>query len=227
MNADQHLELLILGIAVATLALIVLAAAVAAHRRSGRPRPTIAAAPVSRSAPGRGRELGSIEHFARMLDRSRRLVAAEQRVGQELGTLRGAGWMVERNVITGAHRVPFILLGPGGLFVVCATDGAWTMHDLEALTAAGDELRAVWPHYHGPVVATICLAFDDAEPRSWHSPAVAGGWVVGIGQLATWLHARATDTGISPADIATLHAASGPHWQRKSVPRLPLVRNIG
>lgn len=227
MSTDQHLELLTSGIAIAILALIVLAAMVAAQRRPGRPRPGIVAAPESRTAPQHGRELGSIERLARMLDRSRRLVAAEDRVGQELDLLRGSGWMVESNVITGVHRVPFVVVGPGGLFAVCATDGAWTMHDLEALTAAGDELRAAVPQYHGPVVATICLAFDDAEPRSWHTPAIAVGWVVGIGQLSTWLHARASDTGISPADIATLHAASGPHWQRQSVPRLPLVRNVG
>src|SRR5690349_20920112 len=101
MGADQHLEFLIQGIAVAILALIVLAAVVAAHRRFGRPRPAIAAVLESRTAPRHGRELGSIECLARLLDRSRRLVAAEQRVEQELNVLRGAGWMVERNFITG------------------------------------------------------------------------------------------------------------------------------
>src|SRR5689334_9847946 len=100
MSADQHLELLITGIAVAILALIVLAAVVAARRRSGSPRPAIAAAPKSRTAPQHARELGSVERLAKLLDRSRRLVAAEDRVGQELDTLRGSGWMVERNVIT-------------------------------------------------------------------------------------------------------------------------------
>ena len=109
--------------------------------------------------------------------------------------------MVERYVLVGTQRVPFVLLGPGGVFTLCATDGAWTLYDLEVLSRLGDELRDRLPGYRGRVEAVVCLAFDHAEPRAWYGGADRGGrggWVLGVDQLLPWLYGWGPEHGLAP-----------------------------
>ncbi|RKQ90814.1 hypothetical protein C8N24_0629 [Solirubrobacter pauli] len=226
MSADLYLELLLVGILATAVALGAVTAVILVSR-SARDRRVATSVPEVWPVHKPRAQLGSTARLAKLLDRSRRLAAAEAHVGREFELIQRSGWMVERNVVTGAHRVPFVVLGPGGLFAICATDGAWTMQDLAALAAAGGELRATLPDYRGPVTAVVCIAFDDAEPRSWHSPSVGGGWVVGVERLREWLHACRCEDGFSREDIASLHSAAGPHWQRHSILRLPPVQNVG
>src|SRR3954452_24459727 len=117
--------------------------------------------------------LVAVSRLAEVLDRSRRLVAAEERVARELAC--ADGWVGERYVLVGTHRVPFVLIGPSGIFALCATDGAWTLYDLEVLARLSDELRDRLPGYRGRVEAVVCLAFDHAEPRAWYGGAGRGG----------------------------------------------------
>jgi hypothetical protein len=182
-------------------------------------RPTLAVPPTA---------LGAIDRLADVLDRSRRLIVAEERVARELAS--AGGWVVERYVLVGTRRVPFVLLGPGGVFTLCATDGAWTMYDLEVLSRLGDELRDRLPGYRGRVEAVVCLAFDHAEPRAWYGGAERGGrggWVLGVDQLLSWLGGWEPEHGLGPDDLLRIQAAAGPHWRRRSSARLPVSGNAG
>lgn len=186
----------------------------------------VASAPSRSEA--RAATAGPVDRVADLLDRSRRLAAAEERVARELAA--AGGWLVERYVLIGAQRVPFVLLGPGGVLTLCATDGAWTMYDLEVLSRLGDELRGRLPGYRGRVEAVVCLAFDDAEPRTWHGGAESGGrggWVLGVDQLLPWLGAWEPEHGLGRDDLLRIHAAAGPHWRRRSIARLPVTGNAG
>jgi hypothetical protein len=62
--------------------------------------------------------------LARVIDRSRRLNVAEDRVATDLAALPGESWLVERGVLVDGGRIPFLVIGPSGLFVLCASDGA-------------------------------------------------------------------------------------------------------
>jgi hypothetical protein len=191
-----------------------------------RPEPPATARCEAPSAP----RLSTVDPLGRVLDRSRRLIAAENRVARELASAPVSGWMVERYVLVGAQRIPFLVLGPGGLFTLSATDGAWTMDDLATLSQLGDELRVRLPGYRGQVHAVVCLAFDASTPRTWHGGVDLdgrGGWVLGVDALWPWLCSREPEHGIAPADLDRLHTAAGPHWRRRSTTRLRTARSVG
>ncbi len=140
------------------------------------------------------------------------------------------GWVVERYVLVGTRRVPFVLLGPSGIFTLCATDGAWTLYDLEVLSRLGEQLRDRLPGYRGRVEAVVCLAFDDAQPRAWYGGADRGGrggWVLGIDELLPWLHGWGPEHGLAADDVARIAVEAGPHWRRRSAARLPVSGNAG
>ena len=213
------------------LAVVLMAVGIFTLRR-GRPCP----APPTSAPPPAAPELasfavpaiGPIAPLARLLDGTRRLNAAEARVERALTSPTPPDWMVERNVILGPQRIPFVLIGPCGLFTLCATDGGWAMSDFEELVEAGEHLRSTLPGYEGPVTAVICFAYDSCEPHSWFGPTLGprAGWMVGVDQLWAWL-GELPSSAISPADVSQLHAAAGPHWARRCARRLPAVRNVG
>lgn len=187
---DQHLPLFAVEPAIGALigaGILVQAAGLALRSslktgsRSRRPTPPsepslphgLRVASARPASAARAATLGSVDRLADLLDRSGRLVAADERVARELAS--AGGWVVERYVWIGAQRVPFVLFGPGGVFTLCATDGAWTMDDLEVLSRLGDGLRGRLPGYRGRVEAVVCLAFDHAEPHTWHGGVNSGG----------------------------------------------------
>jgi hypothetical protein len=176
----------------------------------------------------RAAKLGAIGPLADVLERSRRLIVAEDRVARELAGV--GGWVVERYVLLGNQRVPFVLLGPSGVFALCATDGAWSLYDLEVLSCLGDELRDGLPGYRGRVEAVVCLAFDHAEPRAWYGGADRGGrggWVLGVDQLLRWLCGWEPEHGLAADDVSRIAVEAGPHWRRRSTTRLPISGNAG
>ena len=101
-----------------------------------------------------------------------------------------------------------MLLGPGGVFTLCATDGAWTLYDLEVLSRLGDELRDRLPGYRGRVEAVVCLAFDHAEPRAWYGGADRGGrggWVLGVDAAAAVAgRLGSPSTASAPSDVSRI-----------------------
>jgi hypothetical protein len=172
----------------------------------------------------------SVRRLGRTLDESRRLRAAEACVAGELAALPERFWLVERNVQLGAHRIPFLAIGASGIFVICATDGAWTLHDLHVLSDLGEQLRRQLPGYDGPVHAAVCLAFDEMKPRSWfggQGERGRGGWVLGQDWLRTWMLSVGPEHGLPSGDIRRLDQASGPFWDRRSTARLSPTRNAG
>ena len=194
----------------------------------------IRAEPRAQAASTRGRAGSlpalSIIPLAATLDRNRRLRAAEQRVADELAELPAECWMVERYVLVGAQRLPFLIVGSGGLFALAATDGAWTMRDIDVLCRVGEQLLGQLPDYHGPVHAAVCLAFDEMAPRNWHGGTDIvgrGGWVLGIDWLKAWLSSHAPHGELGVEQLRRLDAAAGPRWERRVTARLPAGRNVG
>jgi hypothetical protein len=231
-SATLFLALIGIGLLAAGVALgRVLLAESRRRRRACRDRspvPDLPSAPVPAVRGAQPRGLVAVDGLADVLERSRRLIAAEERVAREL--IGAAGWVVERYVLVGNQRVPFVLVGPTGVFVLCATDGAWTLYDLEVLSRLGDELRDRLPGYRGRVEAVVCLAYDRAEPRAWYGGADRGGrggWVLGVEQLLSWLDGWGTEDGLASVDVSRIAAEAGPHWQRRSAARLPVRGNAG
>jgi hypothetical protein len=172
---------------------------------------------------------GAISAFARTLERSRRLVAAEDRMACELGELSSSHWLVERHVLVANQRVPFVLAGPTGVFLLGATDGAWGIHDLLALSQLTPIVRERLPAYEGSIQVGVCMAFDEMAPRTWHAGTDGhghGGWIVGLDWLVRWLHSL-DSPGLETGDIDALQTAARPVWTRRATARLPHVRNFG
>jgi hypothetical protein len=200
------------------------------HRRPVRPRtpyvdardgvgPVTTGVPVAPLA-----RVGEIAGLASTLERSRRLVVAEELVARRLERLAPGAWIVERYVWVGSRRIPFVVLGIGGGFVLSASDGTWTIRDIDSLAQSADELRGRMPGYAGPVNAGICLAFDQATPRKWHGGLEQrgrAGWVLGIDSLEPWLYSQPLPGGVGLEDLRRLDATAIPRWERRSTRRLP------
>jgi hypothetical protein len=105
--------------------------------------------------------------LARILDDGRRLGAAEARIAGELAALPDGFWLVERNVRVDGRRIPFLVIGATGVFLLCASDGAWTLDDLHLMSELGDRMDRWLPGYDGEPQAAVCLAFDEMPPRAW------------------------------------------------------------
>ena len=99
-----------------------------------------------------------------------------------------------------------------------------------SLSRLGEQLRERLPGYRGRVEAVVCLAFDDAEPRAWYGGAEhggRGGWVLGVAQLRSWLDGWDPERGLAADDVSRIACEAGPHWRRRSTPRLPASKNAG
>jgi hypothetical protein len=168
--------------------------------------------------------------LACILDTGRRLGAAEDRIAGELAALPGGFWLMERNVPIDGRRIPFLVLGATGVYLVCASDGAWTLHDLHVLSELGGHVRQQLPGYDGKPRAAVCLAFDDMKPRAWFDGEQRcwhGGWVLGVNWLQRWIFGFGPEHGLRNGDIRRLDEASGPFWDRRSTARLPANPNFG
>src|SRR3954451_9786493 len=168
--------------------------------------------------------------LGRTLDRSKRFRAAEDLVARELNALPDDFWLVERYVVVGARRIPFLVAGGTGVFVIAATDGAWTIDDLHALSDSADDVRSQLRGYHGTVHAVMCLALDEMTPRRWHGGTTyegRGGWVLGLDWLTQWIFSFGPQDGLRNGDVRHLREASGPFWNMRSTTRLPQTPNVG
>jgi hypothetical protein len=201
--------------------------AIEVEGRASRPREPIAEAPEPELTRWTSETLGPL---ARILDKGRRLGAAEDRIARELCALPDGFWLVERNVLVDDRRIPFLVLGATGVFLICPSDGAWTLHDLRVMSALGERVRQRLPGYAGEPHAAVCLAFDEMAPRAWFGGEQLrghGGWVLGVDWLQTWIFGFGPEHGLGNGDVRRLHEASGPFWERRSTARLPATRNVG
>jgi hypothetical protein len=168
--------------------------------------------------------------LARALDKGRRLDAAEARIAGELAGLPEGLWLVERNVRIDGRRIPFLVIGSTGVFLICASDGAWTLDDLPVMSELGDQVSQRLPGYDGEPHAAVCLAFDEMKPRAWFGGEELrgrGGWVLGVDWLQRWIFDFGPEYGLRSGDIRALDEASGPFWDRRSTARLPSTQNFG
>jgi hypothetical protein len=174
--------------------------------------------------------LETLAPLARLLDTGRRLAAAEGRVAAELRALPGDVWLVERGVFVAGRRIPFLVAGATGVFLVCPTDGAWTLQDLHVMSELGDQVDERLPGHDARPHAAVCLAFDAMEPRAWfggHEHRGRGGWVLGVNWLLRWITGFDSHDGLGAGDVRRLDAASGPFWERRSTARLPATPKLG
>ncbi len=179
----------------------------------------------------------TIAPLARTLERSRRLWVAERRVRAEVDALREEGWLVEQHVLEDSRRIPFVLAGPTGVFVLCATDGPWTIRDLQTLTALADRLQRQLRGWDGEIQVVMCLAFETTEIRRWvgGSPEPSSpeppyrGWVIGIDDLVHWLTAYEPERGhgLRRDDIRRLDLEALPRWDEHQTARFPKTPNFG
>lgn len=173
---------------------------------------------------------GTLAPLARALDQGRRLGAAEARIAAELAALPEGFWLVERNVGVDGRRIPFLVIGATGVFLICASDGAWTLDDLQVMSELGDQVRKRMPGYDGEPRAAVCLAFDEMKPRTWFGGEDLrghGGWVLGVEWLHMWIFGFGPEYGLRNGDVRALDEASGPLWDRRSTARLPTTQNYG
>ena len=160
----------------------------------------------------------TIAPLADRVDRSRRLVACEAKVGLKLSELPRDRWVMDSYVLVGVHRVPFVVLGETGVFGIWPLDGAPHPQDPAYFDDGAKVLQNLLPGYAGEVQAGMCRAFDPTmQPRWWLAPpAKVGGWVMGLDWLIPWLEHFGTEHGLGTEDVARFDRLAGPHWERRA-----------
>jgi len=173
--------------------------------------PAVAARRPSVPAPRFAPE--TLEPLARSLDTSHRLAIAEARVAETLGTLPSDRWLLARYALIAGHRIPFLVLGETGVFVICALTGppAWDELRLPAQVAEQHILPTL-PGYTGPMRVGLCraLATSAIEPRWWCRPGEAGAWMMGLESLIAWIEYFGTDHGLGISDLRRLRELATP-----------------
>ena len=122
-----------------------------------------------------------LEPLGRDLDNSRRLAASEAKVAPVLDTLPADRWLVERYVLITSHRVPFLILGERGVFVLWAMAGPLQWRDLSFFDQVARYLEKALPGYAGTVQPGVCRVSEpDIKPRWWCRPGEPGAWIMGL-----------------------------------------------
>ena len=165
------------------------------------------------SVPGPRCSPETLEPLARSLDTSHRLAIAEARVAETLGTLPSDRWLLERYALIAGHRIPFLVLGETGVFVICAMTGppAWDELRLPG-EVAEQHIMPTLPGYTGPMRVGLCraLATSAIEPRWWCRPGEPGAWMMGLESLIAWIKHFGTDHGLGITDLRRLRELATP-----------------
>jgi hypothetical protein len=168
--------------------------------------------------------------LARTLDVSRRLRVADESVALALAGLPVEAWLVERNVLVGALRVPFLALGATGVFAICPTGGPCTPDELVLIDEAAERVRELLPGYDGRVHGAACLVLEDHEPRRWFGGEAQdgrGAWQLSLDWLLPWMFSFGSEHGLRSGDVRRLDEASGPSLHRGRTARLPTAPHRG
>ena len=138
-----------------------------------------------------------------------------------LGALARDRWLVERYVLIGGRRVPFLILGETGVFVLWALSSPAQWRDPAFVHEVATDVKDRLPGYGGPVRGGICRAFAPTiKPRWWCRAGDPGAWVMGLDWVIPWLEHFGTDHGLGVKDIERFNALAGPHWDR------PVARGV-
>jgi hypothetical protein len=200
--------------------------------RAPRTGPAEATRPAATPAPPGGAPStvapDTLAPLGERLDRSRRIGLAEARVADVLDRLPRERWLVERYVMVGGHRIPFLVLGETGVFLLWALDEAPGWDDLPFVNHAAGAIADLLPGYHGPVQVAFCRAFDPIKARWWyrHEDGV-GAWQLGLNRLERWLLHFGREHGLGVDDVARSAELAGPHWRRRPPAGLPRIPNVG
>jgi hypothetical protein len=167
-----------------------------------------------------------LEPLGRDLDNSRRLAACETKVAPVLDTLPPDRWLVERYVLITSHRVPFLILGETGVFVLWAMAGPLQWRDLSFFDEVARHVEQALPGYAGTVQPGVCRVSEpDIKPRWWCRPGEPGAWITGLDSLIPWLEHFGTENGLGAKDLERLRELAGPRWGRP-VTDIPLSAHI-
>ena len=175
-----------------------------------RPRKTddsICAAGSGRPAiPGPRYSPETLEPLAQSLDTSHRLAIAEALVAETLAGLPSHRWLVERYALIAGHRIPFLVLGETGVFIICALTGPPAWDELRLPAQVAEHVAATLPGYTGPMHVGLCraLAPPGIEPRWWCRPGEPGAWVMGLEWLTRWIEHFEPGHGFSVTDLERL-----------------------
>jgi hypothetical protein len=156
--------------------------------------------------------------LAARIERRRRVLAAEAELRTQLEQIGSADdWLCVQSMAGACGvTIPFLVVGPTGVFVLAASDGGWHLSDLAVWAPAVAAVKRALPGYPDPVRLAIVLVFDRAEPRRWYCQG-GGGWVLGGSHLALWLTTFG-DVGFAPGDVARLREQARTRWDRRVSP---------
>lgn len=167
-----------------------------------------------------------LEPLGRDLDNSRRLAACEAKVAPVLDTLPADRWLVERYVLIASHRVPFLILGETGVFVLWAMAGPLQWRDLSFFDEIARYVENALPGYAETVQPGVCRVSDPHQnPRWWCRPGEPGAWIIGLDWLIPWLDHFGTENGLGVKDVERLRELAGPRWGRP-VTDVPLSAHV-
>ena len=124
----------------------------------------------SRPILGARQALETLEPLAQQVDHTRRLAVAEDRVGSVLDELARDRWLVERYVLIGGRRAPFLILGETGVFVLWALSSPAQWRDPAFVHEVATDVKDRLPGYGGPVRGGTA---GHSRPRSSRDGGVA------------------------------------------------------
>ena len=126
-------------------------------------------------------------------------------------------WLVERYVLVGGLRVPFVVLGETGVFALWGLDQTPRWADLPVVNRAAAAVQALLPDYPGQVHVGLCRAFDPVNPRWWYaSESGCGAWLLGVNWLERWLAHFDDGAGLADGDVARAAALARPRWRPRT-----------
>ena len=151
-----------------------------------------------------------LRDFGRHLGWHGRTRQVNDELDRKLRGLDGFAWHIERDLLICSVPIPFVLLGPSGLFLLQASRGQRTVEDIALMTRAARTLSSVLSDYPDAAHPAIVM-LGDVQPARQHFTGAGEGpcWVLGDDSLSGWLH-RFRDHGLSEADIAVLRDHSDP-----------------
>jgi hypothetical protein len=153
---------------------------------------------------------------------------AEARVGEVLQRLPRERWLVERYVVVAGQRVPFVVLGETGVFLLWGLDQTPLWEDLPFVNRAADAVQALLPGYAGEMRVGLCRAFDPVVPRWWYaSRSSSGAWLLGVNWLERWLEHFGDTDGFADGDVAWTASRALPRWRARRPGSLPTTPNLG
>jgi hypothetical protein len=188
--------------------------------------------PAPPAHPGERCQPRTLEVMGKALAVSRSVAHAEKLVAESLAGLPADCWHVEHGVLIAGYRMPFLILGETGVFIVWAAVAPPNWQHLLFATQAAVEVKQLLPEYEGEVHGAYCraLASEEVRPRLWIRPEQAGddqhhtyragpgAWVLDRHWLVRWLESFGPEQGVGVKDLERLRVLARQRPTRSAVP---------